>query len=244
MTEGNVRARIRAAAHEAIARGEPLAWYEAVYQAAAGETGAVPWADLVPNPSLVSWLDGLAEPAESPGSERRERREPNPLASRVGPGCRVLVVGCGLGDDAELLASRGAQVVAFDIAPNAIAWCQSRFPGSGVAYVAADLLAPSDAWISAFDFVFEAYTLQAMAPSLRAQATSVVPRFVAPGGTLLVVARGAEQPPALEDGPPWPLVRAEVEAVGADLALASWEDYVDAEGERRFRATFSAPAAT
>ncbi|MBS2011285.1 MAG: class I SAM-dependent methyltransferase [Deltaproteobacteria bacterium] len=215
------RSKVRAAAHEAIARGEPLAWFERVYEEAAGATDAVPWADLVPNPSLVEWF------------ERAELRAK-----------RALVVGCGLGDDAEWLAARGLTVTAFDVAPKAIAWCRERFPASAVEYRVADLFAPPAEWTRAFDFVFEAYTLQSLPQAIRATATSMVPRFVAPGGTLLVVARGADAPVAFDQGPPWALAKSEIELAAIDgdrrLSLASWEDFVDGEGQRRFRATFHA----
>lgn len=216
------RAKVRETAHEAIAKGTPLAWYDQVYGDAAGETNAVPWADLVVNPSLTEWWHDR---------------------NRSGEGA-ALVVGCGLGDDAEWLASKGMKVTAFDISPNAIAWAKKRFPESNVDYRAADLLAPPTEWTRAFDFVFEAYTLQAMHAELRPRAASMLPRFVAPGGTLLVVARGADGPSRLEDGPPWPLAKSEIVTAASDadrtLKLASWEDFVDAEGERRFRATFEA----
>jgi len=215
------RAKVRETAHEAIAKGEPLAWYDQVYGDAAGETNGVPWADLVVNPALVEWW------------ERRGDRKG-----------RAIVVGCGLGDDAEWLAARGMKVTAFDVSPKAIAWARKRFPETEVDYHAADLFAPPSEWTRAFDFVFEAYTLQALAPDIRRKATSMVPRFVAPGGTLLVVARGADARATLEQGPPWPLAKPEVELVAIDgertLTLTSWEDFIDAEGERRFRATFEA----
>lgn len=215
------RSKVRATAHEAIAKGEPLAWYDQVYEEAGGETDGVPWADLVVNPALVEWW------------ESRGAREG-----------RALVVGCGLGDDAEWLSARGMRVTAFDVSPKAIAWARKRFAETLVDYRAADLFAPPSEWTRAFDFVFEAYTLQALAPSIRPKATAMVPRFVAPGGTLLVVARGADSPATLEQGPPWPLAKSEVVAAANDgertLTLASWEDFLDAEGERRFRATFTA----
>lgn len=39
---------------------------------------------------------------------------------------RAVVIGCGLGDDAEYLASMGYEVTAFDISPTAIAMCHTR----------------------------------------------------------------------------------------------------------------------
>ncbi|CAA9547399.1 MAG: hypothetical protein AVDCRST_MAG19-486, partial [uncultured Thermomicrobiales bacterium] len=72
------RERARRLARESIERGDPTGWFEALYAAAGGDEGAVPWADEVPNPHLVGWL---------------ERAGPRP------PRSRALVVGCGLGDD-------------------------------------------------------------------------------------------------------------------------------------------------
>jgi hypothetical protein len=67
--------------------------------------------------------------------------------------------------------------------------------------------------------------------------------FVAPGGTLLVIcrAREASQP---ADGPPWPLVREELDAlVAAGLRVASFDDVADPDDPsiRRFVAAFSRP---
>ncbi len=212
------RQRVRAMAHEALAKGEPTSWFERVYEAAGGETDAVPWADLAPNPSLVDW-------AALPAAAARRR---------------CLVVGCGLGDDAEWLAAggEGMEVTAFDLAPGAIAWCKKRWPGSEVRYEIGDLLAPPPSWTGAFDFVFEAYTLQSLPPELRAQACARLPGFVAPGGTLLVIARGTDAPPRIDDGPPWPLTRAEIDAAGAGLVPRGFDDFPDDTGVRRFRGWF------
>jgi hypothetical protein len=66
----------------------------------------------------------------------------------------------------------------------------------------------------------------------------VLPTFVAPGGTLLVVARGRD-PEEPEGDLPWPLTRAEIESVA--LPMASFDDYLDAEGRRRFRVEWRRP---
>ncbi len=70
---------------------------------------------------------------------------------------KALVVGCGLGDDAEFLSQQGFTVTAFDVSPTAIAWCKQRFPGSTVSYHVTDLFEPSAKWLSSFDFVLEYY---------------------------------------------------------------------------------------
>jgi SAM-dependent methyltransferase len=131
------RARARELAETHLRAGDALGWFEPLYAAAAGDAGKVPWADLTPNANLVSWLS--ARPPEIGGRS-------------------ALVVGCGLGDDAEHLAGLGYQVTAFDISATAIDWCRRRFPNSAVRYEVQDLFQPPDNWHRAFDLVFEAYT--------------------------------------------------------------------------------------
>src|SRR5262245_50344880 len=215
-----VRARARSLAREAIEHGEPLAWFEQLYREAASGDAVVPWADLVPNPHLVEWLD--AHPTR--------------------PG-RALDVGTGFGDNAEELVRRGFDVVAFDVADTAIAGARGRFPTSRVHYCTANLLAPPDEWQGAFDLVAETYTLQVLPPAERAVGAQILGKLVAPGGTLLVIARGRE-PDEPEGAMPWPLVRGEIEAIGhTGLLLGAFEDFLDAEDPpvRRFRATFRRP---
>jgi SAM-dependent methyltransferase len=214
------RTRARVLAKEAIARGEAVAWFEELYREAEAGTAAVPWADLVPNPHLVAWLD----------------------ANRPVRG-RALDVGTGLGDNAEELVRRGMDVVAFDVSPTAVASARARFPASAVHYVVADLLAPPAEWRGAFDLVAETYTLQVLPPRERAAAGRALGAFVAPGGTLVVIARGRD-PGEPERAMPWPLTRTEVAALGdAELALVDLRDLVDAEEPpvRRFVATFRRP---
>ena len=109
-----------------------------------------------------------------------------------------------------------------------------------VRHLVADLLDPPADWRAAFDLVAETYTLQVLPPSERGAAVHALRTFVAPGGTLLVIARGRE--PAEPEGVmPWPLTRGEVEAIAGDrLTLTAFEDFLDAEDPpvRRFRATF------
>ena len=206
-------------ARASIAAGNPVGWFEQLYAQADGDAGAISWADLAPNPNVVDWLD---------------REQVN------GAGCRALKIVCGLGDDAEELAARGFEVTAFDVSPTAIAWCRRRFPASPVEYVVVDLLNPPTEWARAFDFVQESYTLQVLPPDVREAAIRRLARFVAPGGSLLVVARGREpgDPPGTM---PWPLMRSELAGFGrAGLEERSFEDFLDDETPpiRRFRAVY------
>src|SRR5258708_20096629 len=51
----------------------------------------------------------------------------------VGPGTRVLDVGCGVGRWSRLLAARGAEVLGVDLSPTMIAQAQHRAPAERVA---------------------------------------------------------------------------------------------------------------
>jgi SAM-dependent methyltransferase len=190
-----------------------------LYQEAKTDWSLIPWADLTPNPHLLAW-------------QVRNRID--------GKGKRALKVGCGLGDDAEELASWGFDVVAFDISPTAISLCRERFPSSRVEYRVTDLFDPPALWTAGFDFVLESYTLQVLPVARRGDAMRRIVSFVAPRGSLLVIARGREE----SDGAgemPWPLTQAEFGFFeSAGLRRDSWEDFMDAEtpAVRRFRACY------
>lgn len=201
-------ASIRAAklSADAIAHGEATGWFEPLYASAHGDAEKVPWADEKPNPWLMEWIEQQSPPRS---------------------GSNAVVVGCGLGDDAEELARRGYDVVAFDVSPTAIEWAKQRFPESSVQYRVGDLFDLPSSMESAFDFVFEAYTLQALPVGVRNVAISAVASLVAPGGDLLAVMRGTEGDDPGE-GPPWPLMRAELIGMeAAGLIVDTWDDFMD-----------------
>jgi hypothetical protein len=216
---GNRRTRARELAGQYVGSGDASGWFEPLYAEAGGDPHTIPWADLRPNPNLASWLDA-----------QRPRRS----------GCPALVVGCGLGDDAELLAGSGFRVTAFDISATAITWCKRRFPGSNVAYEMRDLFRPPRAWHRAFDLVVEAYTLQVLPVAVRPPAMRQIAEWVSADGVLLVISRGRE-PHEPEGQMPWPLTRKEL-AVFEDAGLMSgrFEDYMDDEKPpvRRFRVSY------
>jgi len=216
------RARAQAIAAGYLERGDATGWFDAFYRDAGGELERVPWADPDPHPLLAEWL-----------------------AEASGDGRRALVVGCGLGEDAEALARAGFAVTAFDVSPTAIAWCGRIWPGSSVDYRTADLFAPPKEWERAFDLVVEIYTLQALPPEPRVHAVTHVERFVAPGGTLLVVTRGRNEDEQQRDEIPWPLTRAELqtfEALGLREAGFLEEAADDQLSRRRWRGEYRRPA--
>lgn len=175
-------------ANNSVDPQNPTGWFEPLYAEAKGDAARVPWAKNQAHPYLQQWLN-----ANSPQAQ----------------GKTALVIGSGLGDDAELLSSIGYQVTAFDISPTAIAWCEQRFPQSTVNYLVADLFNLDPQWQGKFDFVFECRTIQALPLNVRSQVIEKIAALVAPQGTLLVITRHRE-PNTIPDGPPWALSDAEL----------------------------------
>jgi SAM-dependent methyltransferase len=201
-------------AARAIAAGRPMAWFEELYAAGARAEITMPWDRSRPAPLLVDWL---TEP---------------------GAGRSAVVVGCGLGLDAEFVASCGFTTTAFDISETAIRTAEARYPTSPVRYRTADLLALPDEW--AFDLVVEIITVQALPVSLRAEAVAAVAGLVAPGGTLLVVENVRAEDAPVSERPPWVFTRAEV-ASFADHGLDPVMIEQLNDGALRWRAEFRPP---
>jgi SAM-dependent methyltransferase len=199
---------------------DPTGFFEPLYVAAATGGDAVPWDRGGPHPLIAEWARDVA-----------------------GEGRSALVVGAGLGPDAELLAQRGFAVVAFDVSPTAIASARERFPQSPVDYRVADLLDPPPQFTHAFDLVVESLTVQSMPVRFHLPAIANVARMVAPGGTLLVVATQRDEADGPVDGPPWPLTRAEVDAFATGgLQAIAVEDVRAPDTPPRWRARFARPA--
>jgi SAM-dependent methyltransferase len=174
---------VESLANHSVDPQNPSGWFEPLYAEAQGDTAKVPWAKNQAHPYLQQWLT-----THPPQTEKKS----------------ALVIGCGLGDDAELLSSIGYQVTAFDISPTAIAWCHQRFPESTVNYLVKDLFDLDPTWQSKFDFVFECKTIQALPLSVRSLAIGKIAALVAPSGTLLVITRYRDAD-TIPDGPPWAL---------------------------------------
>jgi pimeloyl-ACP methyl ester carboxylesterase/SAM-dependent methyltransferase len=217
-------------AARSLAAGDATGWFDSLYRAGADGEVPMPWDRTFPHPLLTEWA----------GARRL-----------TGGGRRAVVVGCGLGADAEYVARHGYETVGFDVADTAIRLARARVPGSPVRYVTADLLdLPAD-WRRAFDLVVEIITVQALPDPPRRQAIVNVGRLVAPGGTLLVVAAADadhddddDSPAETGKGPPWPLRRDEIDAFAGDgLTLVRVERVADPRfpDDRRWRAEFRRP---
>jgi SAM-dependent methyltransferase len=177
---------------QALEDGEPTRWFEEIWSAGARREIAVPWDRDTAYPPVLDFVDG-----KGPGVGRR-----------------AVVVGAGLGADAELLAAHGYSTVAFDIAPSAVELARRRHPDSAVTYRVADLLDLPSELVGVFDLVIEVFTVQAMPRSLRSDAVAGVRRLLAPGGEALVI-QFVRPDGAVDEGPPWLLDRTEMESFAA-----------------------------
>lgn len=217
MDKNESRRRAALLAQEHRDRGDFMSWFESLYATAAGDVNAIPWAELTPSGKFVDWMADH---------------------NWKGDGKTAVVVGCGLGDDAEALAARGFAVTGFDISQTAIDWCNHRFPDSPVNYVIANLFALPETWT--FDFAVEIYTIQSLPLEFRERAIRAVAHLVAREGTLLAIGRLAGD---LDERVkmPWPLTRSELDGfTRSGLRQVHFEEFMDGEDPpvRRFCAEY------
>lgn len=215
--------------HELVDRhleaGEPVAWFEPLYAAARRDPAMIPWARLAPHPYVSDWLD---DPVTTP------------------PGRRAVVVGCGLGDDAALLARRGYEVTAFDVAPTAVAWARRRFRGIDVDWRVVDLLDPPAELVGGFDLVVEVATVPSLPGVVRDVAMDAIARLAAPRGVVLAVTLVATDADVASrwDGPPWAQSPSELATYrGSGLVRVALEHPdPDDDGGMEVRLTWQRPA--
>ena len=170
-------------------RDDPTGWFEALYKGAQGDHTKVFWADLEPNPYLLQWMnDNAASSAMQ----------------------KAIVIGCGVGDDAEALSKQGYEVIAFDISPTAIDLCKQRFKTTNVQYLVADLFNLPETWIGKFDLVYECNTIQVLPGKYRNMAREAMISMLAPSGHILVSCRSRNKGEQL-DAIPLPLDRDEID---------------------------------
>ncbi len=149
---------------------------------------SIPWATLDPNTHLVTCLGGKCD-MQCSG--------------------RALVIGCGLGDDAQALAKAGYEVDAIDISPTAIEMAKERFPLSGINFKVEDIFKLPPAMFGVYDFVFESRTIQSLNPKFRDELIEIIAGLVVKGGEL-IVHTNIQNDSQKHGGPPWPLYRKEL----------------------------------
>jgi len=163
------------------AHNKASAWFDGLYEENKESHENIPWARQAVNPLLQSYLD---EEVVHQG--------------------KALVIGCGLGDDAMALAEVGYDVTAIDVSQTALDLAKERFPDANITFKKQDIFEYDEA----FDFVFEALTIQSLPVEFREQMITAVANTVKVGGKLLLVAHKKEEK---FEGPPWPLTQEEVD---------------------------------
>jgi hypothetical protein len=189
-------------------RDDPTGWFDRIYTDAQGDHTAVFWADLEPNPYLLNWLENRPL--------KHTRR-------------KAIVIGCGVGDDAEALSAAGYAVTAFDISPEAIRLCKNRYPETTVNYLVADLFSYPAQWAENFDLVYECNTIQVLPGQYRIKAREAMVSLLAPQGYILVSCRSRLKG-MQEDDIPLPLDKEEIDGfVRCGLKEESFAAYDDTQ---------------
>ncbi len=202
----------------AFERGDATGWFDQLYSAGAAGEVSMPWDRDEPHALLRDW-------------SRRERVK--------GRGKSAVVVGCGLGADAEYISSLRFDTVGFDVSPTALQVARERHPESPVDYRVADLLDLPEEWRHAFDLVVEVFTLQALPDPPRGDAARAIAGLVAPGGRLLAVwfrATGDDDP---LEGPPFSLTRESVDSLAVDGLEIVSADELELDGAPRWRVEYT-----
>jgi SAM-dependent methyltransferase len=132
--------------------------------------------------------------------------------SESGPiGREVFVPGCGSGYDVRALSTSANHVVGIDLAPFAIARAMSFPRVAHEEYLLTDLFALPAEFDRKFDVVFEHTCFCAIEPEMRATYVETTSRVLKPGGKLIAIF--FLNPDHDEDGPPYGVSRAELEAL-------------------------------
>jgi SAM-dependent methyltransferase len=161
-------------------------FFDSVYKSASHNLVSIPWVKLKPNELLTDFL----------------------ATAQIEPSQKALVIGCGVGDDADVLQRAGFVVDAIDISPTAIEIAKGRFVSPDINFTVADIFALPKQHEGRYDVVYEGLTIQSIPRAKRKELIKIIASLVAPKGTLLVYAHRQEDTDNM-GGPPWPLYRHE-----------------------------------
>ncbi|MFO7903447.1 MAG: class I SAM-dependent methyltransferase [Pirellulaceae bacterium] len=113
---------------------------------------------------------------------------PQPLVELVESGqvapCKTLDVGCGAGNHAVYLASKGFDVTGVDVSPSAIKLARQNARKNSVTcnFLVADLLEGMEDFVGTFEFVHEWSVLHHIYPEQRERHVETVHQILVPGG--------------------------------------------------------------
>lgn len=144
---------------------------------------------------------------------------------KTGRRARILVPGCGYGHDVVLLARHGYEVVAVDFAPEPLDWLMEQLQREGLTaqLLCEDLFELPRRLKEPVDAVWEYTCYCAIAPQRRGEYFAVIERVLRAQGWLIGLFFPVSSEPST-DGPPFPVSRAEVLALGQQqgLKLRRW----------------------
>jgi SAM-dependent methyltransferase len=122
-------------------------------------------------------------------------------SGRVLP-CRVADLGCGAGNYAVWLATRGFQVTAIDISANAVELARTLAQKTGVScrFVTADLTGDAEELVASFDFVYDWEVLHHVFPENRHRYVTNVHQMLRRGGRYLSVCFSEDDDPSFGGG--------------------------------------------
>jgi len=99
----------------------------------------------------------------------------------------LLDVGCGIGENAEHVASRGVQVTAVDFSEDAINEARQRHPQTSVLYKHHDIFQVENFWHEKFDVVLDSATYHAIRSMDRLRYLKILYGYLKPGGQLVTI---------------------------------------------------------
>ena len=125
------------------------------------------WASDTPSPIVGQTLRRLALPPEA----------------------RLLELGCGEGRDAAALLAQGRDLLATDVSPAAIAFCQAKYPAWAARFAVLDCLAGD--LPGRFDFIYAIAVLHMLVlDEDRRRFLAFIREHLAPGGAALLAVMG------------------------------------------------------
>lgn len=198
-------------------------WKHAYYWQRRFGDGEHPWELGKPSPTLMDLAERHLPPADATIGLRGEARSGKPLRYRI------LVPGCGRGDDALALARMGHEVTALDWSGRAIHQLHERAASEGLdieTHVGSAFELPND-WRGHFDAWVEHTFYCAIDPGERRRYADAAAFALRPGGVFLGAVFLGKQPAAESSfasaGPPFLTPRGEFEADFAQAGFVAME---------------------